>query len=161
MNWLDIVLLAFLVITAVMGLVRGLIKTLVPLIGLAIGVILAGHYHVWVANTIFRSHGTTAEIAAFVVVVFVFLIAALILASVLHGLLKIALLGWIDHVAGFLLGFVWAALVAGAILSLLLKYSVATSTISDSAIAAFLVDKFRLALALLPGDFGRVRGLFH
>lgn len=161
MNWLDIVLLAFLVVTGIMGLMRGLLKTLIPLIGVAAGVIVAGHYYAWIANTIFRSHSTTAYVIAFVAVVLVFLIAAMILSSVLHGLLKLALLGWVDNIAGLVLGLVWACLVSGAVLSLLLKYSVATSTISDSAVAAFVVDKFRFALALLPGDFGQVRTFFR
>lgn len=161
MNWLDVVLLVFLMITGIMGLMRGLLKTLIPLIGLAAGVVVAGHYHTWIADNIFRSQATVAYIIAFVAVVLIFLIVAMILARILHGLLKMVLLGWADHLVGLLLGLVWASLVAGAILSLLLKYSIAASTIADSVVAAFVVDKFSLALAILPGDFGRVRDFFR
>lgn len=161
MNWLDFVLLAFLVITGIMGLMRGLLKTLIPLIGVAAGVIVAGHYYAWIANNIFRSESTAAYVIAFVAVVLIFLIAAIILSNILHSLLKLVLLGWVDNLAGLVLGLAWACLVSGAILSLLLKYNVATSTISDSVIAAFVVDKFRFALALLPGNFAQVRTFFR
>jgi membrane protein required for colicin V production len=161
MNGLDVVLLIFIGICGILGLMRGLFKTVLPLAGVAIGVVAAGHSYVWIANNIFRSHGTTAYVIAFVAVVLIFLVAAMIVANVLHKLLKLVLLGWVDNLAGLLLGLVFACLVAGAILSLLLKYSVSVSTISDSAVASFVVDKFRLALALLPGDFGGVRSFFR
>jgi membrane protein required for colicin V production len=160
-NWLDVVLGIFLLIAAVMGLRRGLVSTLIPLIGLIIGVVIAGQYYMGLAHNVFRSHSDAAYIAAFVVIVLIFLIAAFILTRVLHGLLKVVLLDWANHLAGFLLGAILGGLISGAILSLLLKHSIGVSTISDSKVAAFLVEKFPIALSFLPGSFDAVKHFFQ
>ena len=161
MNWLDIVLGIFLLITAIMGLMRGLVSTLIPLLGLIVGVVIAGRYYSGLAHGLFRSHSEAADIAAYVVIVLLFLIAAWIVTRVLHGLLKVILLDWLNHLAGLLLGAILGGLIAGAILSILLKYDIGVSIISGSSVAAFLVEKFPLALSFLPGDFDRVKNFFQ
>ena len=161
MNWLDVVLGISLLLTAVTGLMRGLLSTLIPLIGLIIGVLVAGHYYTGLAHGLFRSHSEAAYIAAFLVIVFLFLIAAWIVTAVLHGLLKTVLLDWVNHLAGFVAGALLGGIIAGAILSVLLKYDIGIPTISDSRVAAFLVEKFPMALSFLPGDFDRVKEFFQ
>jgi len=161
MNWLDVVLGIFLLITAIWGLMRGLLSTLIPLIGLIIGVLVAGHYYTGLAHGLFRSHSEAAYIAAFLVIVFLFLIAAWIVTAVLHNLLKVVLLDWVNHLAGFVAGAFLGGIIAGAILSVLLKYDIGVPTISYSRVAAFLVEKFPMALSFLPGDFDRVKQFFQ
>jgi len=161
MNWLDVVLGIFLLLIAIMGLMRGLLSTLIPLLGLIVGVVVAGNYYTGLAHGLFRSHSEAAYIAAFVVIVLLFLIAAWIVTRVLHGLLKVILLDWLNHLAGLLLGAILGGLIAGAILSILLKYDMGVSIISGSGVAAFLVEKFPLALSFLPGDFDRVKHFFQ
>lgn len=161
MNWLDAALVIFLILMALAGLMRGFIKTLLPLVGLMVGVVVAGKYYTGLAHDIFSSHSTAAYVAAFLVIVLVFLIAAMILAMVLHELLKLVLLGWLDHLAGLVLGAVLGYIIAGAILTILLKHSVGVSTISDSEVANYMVNKFPVALAFLPGDYDRVKDFFH
>jgi len=161
MNWLDVVLGISLLLTAVTGLMRGLLSTLIPLIGLIIGVLVAGHYYTGLAHGLFRSHSEAAYIAAFLVIVFLFLIAASIVTAVLHGLLKTFLLDWVNHLAGFVAGALLGGIIAGAVLSVLLKYDIGVPTISDSRVAAFLVEKFPMALSFLPGDFDRVKEFFQ
>lgn len=161
MNWLDVVLVIFLFLTALIGLIRGLVSMLIPLIGVIVGVVLAGQYYTNLAHDVFRSHATAANIAAFAIIVLVFLIIAVILTTLLHGLLRRLFLDWLNHLLGVFIGFVIGSLIAGAILSVLLKQSVGVSTIQDSAVASFLVDKFPLSLSFLPGEFDRVKNYFH
>ena len=104
MNWLDAVLVIFLIITAFMGLMLGLISMAIPLIGLIIGIVVAGQYYTGLAHDVFSSHSDVAYIAAFVIIVLVFLVAAAILTAVLHNTLKIVFLDWVNHLAGLLLG---------------------------------------------------------
>jgi len=160
MNWLDVVLGIFLLLTAVMGLMRGLISTLIPLLGLIAGVAVAGRYYTGLAHA-FHGHSTAADIAAFVVIVILFMIAAYIVTMLLHRFLKIVMLDWANHLAGFLLGAILGGLIAGAILSILLKYSLGVSLISGSIVAAFLVEKFPIALSFLPGSFDHVKQFFQ
>ncbi len=114
MDWLDAVLVIFIAITALIGLSLGLISTLIPLIGLIIGIVVAGQYYTALAHDVFLSHSDTAYVAAFVLIIVVFLVAAAILTAFLHDLLAIIYLDWLNHLAG---------LVLGAILSVLLQHS--------------------------------------
>ncbi len=161
MNWLDVVLVICLIISAFIGFYLGLISALIPLVGLMVGVVVAGQYYTGFAHDIFSSHANSAYIASFVIIVLLFLIAAAILTIFLHGVLKIVLLDWLNHLAGMAFGFIWGCIIAGSVLSVLLKHSVGVSAISDSGVAAFLVDKFPLARSFLPGDFDHVKVFFH
>jgi membrane protein required for colicin V production len=160
MNWLDVVLGIFLLIMAIWGLMRGLVSTLIPIIGLIVGIVVAGRYYTGLAHA-FHGHSTAAYIAAFVVIVILFMIAAFIVTMIVHRFLKLVLLDWANHLAGFLLGAVLGGLIAGAILSILLKHSIGVSLISGSIVAAFLVEKFPLALSFLPGSFDYVKQFFQ
>jgi uncharacterized membrane protein required for colicin V production len=44
MNWLNVVLVIFLILTALIGLIRGSISTLIPLVGVIVGVVVAGQF---------------------------------------------------------------------------------------------------------------------
>lgn len=161
MNWLDAILVIFLILSGFLGLKRGLVKTIVPVIGLIAGVVVAGRYYDALAHRVFSSHSTAAYVLAFAIIVLLFLVVAAILAIALQKALSLVLLGWLDRLAGGILGLLLGSLIAGAILALLLRYSLALPTIGDSSVASFLVDKFPLALSLLPGDFDPVREFFQ
>jgi membrane protein required for colicin V production len=161
MDWLDIALAIFLALAALLGLSQGLVKMVLPVIGLLVGVIVAGRYYDALAHRIFSSHSATAYVIAFVLIVVVFLIAAVILAYVLHKMLSLVLLGWIDRLLGGILCLVVGSLFAGAVLALLLKYSLAVPAVKESAVASFLVNKFPLALSFMPGDFNGVKDFFR
>ena len=161
MNWLDVTLVLFLALATLLGLRQGLIKIVLAAIGLTVGIIAASRYYDALAHRVFSSHSDTAYIFSFVLIVIVFLIIAVILAYFLQKTLSKIFLGWADRLLGGLLCLVIGSLFAGAILALLLKYSLAVPSIEDSAVASFLVDKFPLALSLMPGEFESVKSFFH
>jgi membrane protein required for colicin V production len=160
MNWLDVTLVLFLALTTLLGLVRGLMKIVLPAIGLMIGIIAAGRYYDALAHRVFSSHAHSAYVLSFVLIVLVFMIAAVILANIMQKMLSLIQLGWIDRLAGALLCLAISSLFAGAILSLLIKYSLAVHSIEESWVASFLVDKFPMTLFFLPGDFKDVKKFF-
>jgi membrane protein required for colicin V production len=160
-NWLDIILAIFLILSAFIGLKRGLVRTIIPLVGLIVGVLVAGSYYDALAHRVVHSHSTAAYVFAFVIIVVVFIVAAAIFATVLQKALSLTLLGWLDRLAGGIAGLAMGSITVGALLALFLKYSLAVSAIKGSAVASFLVDKFPLVLSLLPGDFERVKDFFH
>jgi membrane protein required for colicin V production len=59
------------------------------------------------------------------------------------------------------LGLFSSAVFIGAVLVIWAKYGGGGETVGGSALATFLVDKFTLVLALLPGEFGTVRSFFQ
>jgi membrane protein required for colicin V production len=160
-NWLDIILAIFLILSAFIGLERGLVRTIVPLVGLIVGVLVAGSYYDALAHRLLHSNSAIAYIFAFAIIVVAFLVMATIFAVALQKVLSLTILGWLDRLGGMVLGLATGSIIAGALLALLLKHPFGVSAIEDSAVASFLVDKSPLVSSLLPGDFDRVRDFFH
>jgi membrane protein required for colicin V production len=164
MNWLDIVIIIFLAFTTITGLSRGLVKTVIPLLGIILGIVLAGHFYGSVANWLSHwSHSPSqAKIVGFAIILFLVVIVSLIIALLVSKFLKLLLLGWIDKLGGAVFGFVIGGLVCGAILTIITKYNFAgiEGSIQGSSLASFFVAHFNMALPLLPKGFDEVRQFF-
>jgi membrane protein required for colicin V production len=164
MDWLDVVLIIMLLIPTFIGWRRGLIGTVVPLVGFVVAIVLAGQFYDSVANWLLHwlHSPAQAKLLGFAIVFIAVLAAALFVASIARRLLNFLLLGWVDKIGGLVFGLLTGALVAGALLSLVMHFfgSRVDATITGSALATFLVDKFPLALYFLPGEFDSVRNLF-
>jgi len=164
MNWLDIVIIVFLFITTIAGLSKGLIKTIIPLVGVILAVVLAGHYYGSVADWL--SHGlhsaSQANIVGFAIIFIAVVIVSLIIASLLSKFLSLLLLGWVDKLGGAVLGFVIGGFIVGAILTIITKYQFPgmERTIQNSNLASFFVVHFNMVLPLLPKEFDSVRKFF-
>jgi membrane protein required for colicin V production len=162
MNWLDIVIAVFILISVFGGLRAGVIKVLFSIAGLIIGVVLAGRYSEALGDKLsFISDPNTAGIVAFVLIMLVVMIAASILAFVIKKIASAVLLGWIDKLGGAVLGLLLGMIFAGAILSMYLKFIGDTAVITDSALAGFLLDKFPIVMGFLPEQFRNVRDFFN
>lgn len=162
MNWLDIVVVVAVGIAAFIGVRKGIIKVSLTLVGLVVGVILAGRYYApfsqWLS---FIPWAGLAKVAAFAII----FIGVMVLATVLARLLKQAasaiMLGWVNHLVGGILGFVVGAMFCGAFLAMWVKFVGVTGAIAESNLAPILLDRFPRVLALLPGEFGTVRSFFQ
>ena len=164
MNWLDIVVIVFLAISTITGLRKGLIKTIIPLVGIIIAVVLAGRFYGSVADWLstWLHSPSQANIAGFAIIFVAVVIASLIIASLLSKFLSLLLLGWVDKLGGAILGLVMGGLVCGAILTILTKYNFPgmEGTIHDSSLASFFVAHLNMVLPFLPSDFDSVRQFF-
>jgi membrane protein required for colicin V production len=161
MNWLDIVILVLIVIPAVAGLRFGIIKILFTVVGIIVGVVLAGQFSGSLAGMLtFIKDPGWAKIAAFAFIMIAVLILAGVAAGLLSSILSAILLGWVNRLGGAVLGIVLGGIFCGAILTMWVKFLGIGDTISDSALAGFLLDGFPFILALLPGEFDSVRSFF-
>jgi membrane protein required for colicin V production len=164
MNWLDIVLVVFLAITTVTGLINGLVRSVIPLVGIILAVVLAGHFYVsfgdwldqWIKNP------DQAKIAGFAIIFMLVIIIGFVIASILSKLLISLHLGWIDRLGGAALGFIIGGLICGALLAVVAKYNVydMETTIQGSALATFFLSSFPLVFPFLPNEFDSVRDFF-
>jgi membrane protein required for colicin V production len=162
MNWLDIIILVVLVIAAFMGLRMGLIKAVLLLAGIIVGVVLAGHYSGPLGERLtFISSAGVAKVVAFAVIMLAVLAAAAIAAALLTWAAKVAMLGWVNRLGGAVAGLFLGALFCGALLAMWVHFLGMAQVITDSAIAAILLERLPMVLALLPGEFGGVRSFFH
>jgi len=161
MNWLDIVILVLIVISAFGGLGRGLIKTVLSLVGVIVGVLLAGQFYDTVGGWLgFFGNEDIANALGFILILGVVMVAAEILGTVIKKMASFALLGWVDRLGGAILGALIAVIFISAGLAIWAKFF-GSDTIAESAIASFLLDKFPLVLGLLPAEFDSIKDFFQ
>ncbi|MEE8472226.1 MAG: CvpA family protein [Dehalococcoidia bacterium] len=164
MNLLDWIILVVLVVSAFSGLKRGLIKTVVSLVGLVIGIVLAGQFDTALAAKLtFIPQPVLARTAAFVIILVGAMVASGWAASLLKSLASRLLLGWADRVGGAVIGLVLGGAIIGALLAMAAKFPFFNleGSVGGSWLAAILLDKFPIFLAFLPEDFDRVREFFQ
>jgi len=162
MNWLDIVILVALAAAAFLGLRMGLIKAVLILVGIIVGVVLAGHFSGPLGErlTFIPSEGV-AKGVAFAIILIGVLIIAVVLARLLTWATKVVMLSWVNRLGGAVLGLLLGALFCGALLAMWVHFVGMAETIAESAIATILLDRLPMVLALLPGEFDGVRSYFH
>ena len=172
MNWLDIVIIIIAVIGAYMGWKQGLIRMAFTIVGLIIGIVLAGQWADPFAEKLSPSGAQWAYFLAFAIILIVILLAANIIGGILHRFLKIIMMGWLDSLGGIVLGFLLGALAIAAILASLgawaqylpqseMLESTMGSAIGGSALAELLIDKFGIILGLLPEKFDAIQDFFQ
>ena len=162
MNWLDIAIIVIVGISVLSGLKVGIIKAVLSFVGLAVGIILAGRFYTVLAPKLtFIQQENFARIAAFVIILIVVMIIAGIVASILKWTVSAIMLGWVDHLVGAAFGLIMGVLFTGALLAIWVNLFGSGGTIGNSALAAFLLDKFPLVLAFLPDEFNKVRPFFQ
>ena len=162
MSWLDLVIIIAIGITTLMGLKIGLIKAVLSLAGVIVGVILAGRFYLPLAGQLtFIPQATVAKVVAFAIILIVVVIIAGVLATLLKWAASLMMLGWVNRLGGAAFGLLLGSIFAGALLATWVRFLGAGQTISDSALAALLLDRFPMVLALLPQEFDAVRSFFQ
>ena len=162
MHWLDIVIIVLIAIPTLIGLRIGIIKAILSLAGVIVGVILAGRYHIALAEQLtFISQPNFARIAAFALILIGVMIIAGVLASVLKSIVSAVMLGWVNRLGGATFGFVLGATFCSALLAVWIKFLGAGGTIAESTLAVLLLDRFPIILALLPEEFDSIRSFFQ
>jgi membrane protein required for colicin V production len=160
MNWLDIVIIVVVILLGISGLRQGIIRTVFGIVGLVVGVVLAGRYYSALAERLSPASATWANIAAYTIILVGTIIVAGVIGWLLAKLAHFAALGWLDKLVGFILGVIIGGLFCAAVLAVLLRYDASIEVIiSQSVIARFLMEKFPLSfiLALLPREFDFIR----
>ena len=158
MNWLDIVIIVILVGSAFGGWRTGLIKSLLSLVGLMVGIKLAGMYYLSLAESLsFVPDEKAARIVAFVIILAIVMLAALILGSVLTKVVSTLTLGWLNGLGGMVFGLGMGVISLGALLAIWVRFFGINQAISDSGLASLLINQLSVFLALLPSEFDVIR----
>ncbi len=162
MNGLDIIIIALLAIATLIGLRTGIIKAVLSLVGVIIGVILAGRFYAALAEQLtFIPQETIARIVAFVIILAAVMVIAGVLASVLKWIASVVMLGWINRLGGAIFGLALGAIFCGALLAIWVKFLGIEGLIAESGLATLLLDRFPMVLTLLPEEFDAVRSFFR
>lgn len=161
MNWFDIILIAVLALSTVIGIWRGFISMIMPLIGIIVGVILAGMYASTVGGWLPIDDLEHAKWAGYAIILAATLIVSIILAVILTRFVHLALLGWLNRLLGGLFGLASGVLLCAAVLAACVKYGLGTDFIQGSGIAKLMLDWIPGILVLLPGEFDSVKDFFQ
>jgi membrane protein required for colicin V production len=159
-NWLDIVIIAGLAWFTFTGLTAGLLREIATMVGVILGVIVAGQCYTDLAEKlVFISDGNTAKIVAFLIIFLAIVIAAHLLARLLRRVASLLLLGWVDRLGGALFGFGKAFVLAEVALIVFAKFPFLgmEGTINQSRIAPVFLSYLPFLLGLLPPEFDAVR----
>ncbi len=164
-------------------------RTLFPLVGLILGVFLAGQFHASLAEKLtFIGSINLARIIAFAIIFLVVLIGASILGAFVRKSLQMVALGWVDRLGGLIGGLLIGWVAVASLTYLLARYvalpaSLPESTsgieawlyhwralmqvrqqvsaaIEGSSLAGFFLRTFPFLLHLLPKEFDVVRHFF-
>ena len=158
MNWIDIVIIVALIASVISGIISGFIKSLFGLIGLVLGLLLAGRFYVALGDHLgFISSQSTARFLAFFIVFLAVVLVASLLGLLLTKVISAVHLGWLNRLVGGVFGLFTGAIAIATLLVLLVKFGNMGDTISQSVLANFLVARLPIVLGLLPGDFDTVK----
>lgn len=162
MNWLDIVIIVVLAVGAFYGLKMGLIKALLSLVGLVLGIFLAGQFYEQVGGMLsFIESEGVANGVGFAIILIVVMLAASIAAAILKWATNLIMLGWVNHLGGAVFGLFMGAMLCGSLLTLWANFMDPPQVVVDSAFSGFLLDGFPAVLALLPSEFDSIREFFN
>jgi membrane protein required for colicin V production len=162
MHWLDIVILVVAGVAIFLGLRIGIIKAALSLAGVIVGVILAGRFYAPLAEQLsFISQAGVAEAVAFAIILIGVMVVAGVLAAFLRRAASLVMLGWVNHLGGAAFGLVLGAVLCGALLAIWGKFFDIADIVSQSGLAAILLDRFPAVLALLPEEFDTIRSFFQ
>ncbi len=162
MNWIDIVIVVAICVSAFIGMRKGIIKLTLTLVGLVVGIILAGRYYAFFSRWLFFIPWPgLSRVAAFAIIFIGVMVLATLLARLLERAASAIMMGWVNRLVGGILGVVVGAMFCGAFLAMWVRFLGATGAIANSKLAPILLDRFPRVLALLPGDFGVIRSFFQ
>lgn len=162
MNWLDIIIIVVLAITALIGLKIGLIKAVLFLAGVVVGVFLAGRYYVPLSEQLtFIPQTGLAKIAAFAIILIGVVVIAGVLAKLLKWAASVMMLGWVNRAGGAVFGLLMGTIFCSALLAIWVNFFGVAGPLSGSKLTAIFLHYFPMVLALLPDEFDAVRSFFQ
>ena len=150
MIWLDIVIIAFLVITIIISLKKGFVRELFSLLGVVLGIAVASKYYQKLdfLSGIIKNQNVRGVITFFLIFVAT-MVAINLIGMLLSKIFKWSSLGLLDHFGGFIFGFMKAILVIGIILYFVSKFPPALKVINQSPVSCAILRIVNDILSLI------------
>jgi len=136
MSYIDIVLGILLIIAAVRGFYKGFIVEAASLLALILGIWGAIHFSYFTADFLVNTFGWDSKnmsIIAFLMTFIVIIVVVHILGKILTKVVEALALGFLNHLAGLLLGVLKTALILSVLLLFLDKIDEEKNLISEEA----------------------------
>jgi membrane protein required for colicin V production len=157
MSNVDTFIVVIILLSGALGIYWGFIRQVLALAGLIAGLVFASRYGASVADALssFIANDTFTRVLGFGIVLIGVSAAASLLASLLRRFVGLLFLGWLDHLAGGLLGLLQGLMICTIVLLTAATFPIAlwASAIADSQFAPAVVKTFSFLLPLLPDAF--------
>jgi len=165
MNWVDIMVFVLVLVLGFFGWRNGVIRWAFTLTGAAIGVALAGQLYTSVGAvfTPVTDDEGVRQVLGFGLIVLIGLVSGWFLGRLVKQMLNVFLLGWVDNLAGLVLGVAGGVITATAIISVMGIVPVRSleDAVKESAMAEALVERLGFVRALLPQEFDSFTDLLN
>ena len=156
LNAFDVGFIGVAVVLFVVGLAKGLIRLLVGAAALVAAFLLAAGTHAAAGETIAGFVPVPESVAGVLGYVAVFLgtmLAAALVLPLARGLVRAAMLGWLDRLAGAAVGVGGAVVLAGSVVLPMMAYApAAEGVLRESALAPYLTVGADMAVVLVPDE---------
>jgi len=143
MNWVDVIILIILAIGLFKGLANGFVRGLFGLAAVVLGIMFAAGNYEQVQDLLLSKLQIEPQwqaILSFMVIFAVTMLLVNVVGRIISRAMKLAALGWMDRLAGGLLGLVMACLFVGVVLLLLVMGGLHTMTgVTRSAVAPTVI----------------------
>lgn len=155
MNGFDIGLVVILLLSIMLGLLKGLTRVLIGIGALIAAFMLAAQLHGGLAAQL---HGTgipepALMLLAYLMIFFAVMLSGGLLAYFVRKLLRAAMLSWADRMAGAALGLVATLLVAALLVLPIVAYApFGEGALRDSVLAPYVVVVADIANRLVPEE---------
>ena len=156
MNWLDLLILVIVGISAAHSMRRGFVREAFAILAVVLGIILALAFYTHVAKVgigILDSPGA-AKVVGFVLIFIPVVVVITVLGGMLHRFVRAVFLGWADQLAGAALGVVKGLLIVCMALSLVTAYLPESSQVMrDSRLSGKILALSDRISPLFPEEF--------
>jgi membrane protein required for colicin V production len=164
MNFLDILLVLAFGLLVARGFFRGFVREAIALASIFLAFAVASRYHDVLAPhlSVYISNEATIRGISYVAVFVGVLVACWLIARLLREMLEIALLGWLDRIAGAFFGMLEGAVVVMMTLLVLNSFFEDSDFLRESAVAPRAQPVIAYTMHLAPDSLKetlRQRGL--
>jgi membrane protein required for colicin V production len=163
MNVVDIIVVTLLLAGTVVGLLGGSVREMIALVGLALGLFIAGRSYEtlaqWLSSSGIILSLNWARLAAFAGITLLVWSVLAVAAATVQVFLRAPALGALDKIAGGAIGFVLALGMVTSMLIVTLTFPVPglTNDAQNSRVAQTLSGFMPVVLALMPPEFDSVQ----
>ncbi len=157
MNWLDVIVVLIVAWFTFAAFWAGLIREVVTIVGVALGIVLAGFFYQDLADDVKLVIDTdnAPPIIAFLLIFGACALAGQLAAMVLKQTASLLMLGTFDHLLGAVFGFVKGIAIVEILMILFVTFPALglKDAIDESLFGPMFLDGIPFLLKILPSEF--------
>lgn len=154
-NVMDAVFLIVVLVSILLGVIKGFVRELFSLAFLILSVILAFLFYHDVGSWLLGSlkDREVANFVAFILIFIVFLIVGSVITYLVKKLVVIGPLKSVDRILGGTFGLVRGILISAVIIFGLVSFSIKKDLVAESTFSPFILKSVKVFVQLLPKNF--------